>query len=594
MGQYVTFYCSDNNRELKKIVNPILMSRFGWLAQKDYDDFYSLAGQVVWDCERKFEAKEGTDKNDKGFKDFLTVCIQNKIKSQLTYMHRKKRVLKDGEGHLLYDISIDMQMGADNKGTLGDTLQSDFDIDTIVLENNGCQYSSRMNAYLKSLTPIQRQLAEMVGQGVSSTEIKEKLGLNNRQYHQNYKALTSFEHIKILNDETTKDKEAVHMSMTTQTMENCKTDKISISSVIKRIEKNTIRFNHPLQRESDQWSPAMKGNLISDILQGNRLHPLIFAEQIINGVPIIWDLDGKQRCTNAYTYAKNGFKVSKNIRRWRIKYQTTKKDRKGKEILDENGFPIAQNEEFDIRGKRFSDLPEELQEKFMDYTFNYDQYLNCSEEDIGYHIERYNDGKPMTAAQKGITKLGTEYAEMVKSISNMRFFKDMGGYKVSEFKNGTINRVVVEAVMAANFIEDWKKEQDSQCKYLKENADISVFDNFEDMVGRLERVVTDDVSEMFDSKDSFLYFGLFARFMKTGLEDKRFIEFMAAFSRTLHSKRVNGITYDELCIDKKTGKPRSTKDKYIVIPKMELLERLMYEFLHVKKVPIQGRVSKGA
>lgn len=79
------------------------------------------------------------------------------------------------------------------------------------------------------------------------------------------------------------------------------------------------------------------------------------------GVPIIWDLDGKQRCTNAYTYAKNGFKVSKNIRRWRIKYQTTKKDRKGKEILDENGFPIAQNEEFDIRGKRFSDLPEELQ-----------------------------------------------------------------------------------------------------------------------------------------------------------------------------------------------------------------------------------------
>lgn len=595
MGQYVDFYCSDNNRELKKIVNPILMNRFGWLAQKDYDDFYSLAGQVVWDCEQKFEAKKIKDKK---FKDFLSSCIQNKIKSQLTYMHRDKRVLKDDKGHLIYDISIDMQVDADEKMTIGDTLQSDFDMESVLIESSECAYSNRLKEYLKRLTPIQRQIAELIGQGASTIEIKQKLGLNNRQYTHNYKALINFENIKILkcNNQLKAKEDDLEMSIATQTMENCKTDKISISSVIKKIDRNTIRFNHPLQRESDQWSPAMKGNLISDILQGNRLHPLIFAEQIINGVPIIWDLDGKQRCTNAYSYANNGFKVSKNIRRWMIKYQTTKKDKNGKEILDENGFPIARNEEFDIRGKRFSDLPEELQEKFMDYTFNYDQYLNCSEEDIGYHIERYNDGKPMTAAQKGITKLGTEYAEMVKAISGMRFFRDMGGYKVSEFKNGTINRVVIESVMAANYIDDWKKEQDNQCKYLKENADISVFDSFEDMVGRLERVITDDVSDMFDSKDSFLYFGLFARFINTGLDDEKFIEFMAEFSGSLHRKKVDGTTYDELCIDKKTGKARSTKDKYIVLPKMELLEKLMYEFLHIEKkdFPIQVRGAKGA
>ncbi len=148
----------------------------------------------------------------------------------------------------------------------------------------------------------------------------------------------------------------------------------------------------------------MKGNLVSDILQGHKLHPLIFAEQIINGVPIIWDLDGKQRCTNAYLFSKNGYKVSKNIRRWMISYQIVKKDEKGKDVLDKNGFPMVINVEFDIRGKKFSDLPEELQDRFLDYSFNYDQYLNCSEEDIGYHIERYNDGKPMTSPQKGNIK----------------------------------------------------------------------------------------------------------------------------------------------------------------------------------------------
>lgn len=90
---------------------------------------------------------------------------------------------------------------------------------------------------------------------------------------------------------------------------------------------------------------------------GNRLHPLIFAEQIINGVPIIWDLDGKQRCTNAYAFSKNGYKLTKNIRRWCIQYQAMLKDENGREVLDENGFPVAENREFDIRGKSLRICP---------------------------------------------------------------------------------------------------------------------------------------------------------------------------------------------------------------------------------------------
>lgn len=365
--------------------------------------------------------------------------------------------------------------------------------------------------------------------------------------------------------------EEEEMSTTTQTMENCKTDRISISSIIKKIDKHTIRFDHPLQRESDQWSPSMKGNLVSDILQGNKLHPLIFAEQIINGVPIIWDLDGKQRCTNAYSYSKNGYKISKNIRRWIIKYQTTEKDENGNDILDNKGFPIVVNAEFDIRGKKFSDLPEELRDRFLDYSFNYDQYLNCSEEDIGYHIERYNDGKPMTSPQKGITRLGTEYAELVKSISNMPFFKDIGGYKVSEFKNGTINRVVVESIMTSNYMDKWNKFDD-MCKYIKENANVTIFDDFEDMVERLEKVVTDNVSDMFNSKDSFLWFGLFARFINSEDDDQKFIEFMTEFVQSLHSKSINGVSFDDIL------ESNNTKDKGIVTKKMNHLVQLMNEY----------------
>lgn len=583
---------ANNQYKLKQICNKEMM-RFGGLSFKDYDGFYSRAGLEI-----SIAMKNNTYNPFKGKTplEFFIGVIKWSIWKEMTDRNRGKRQNfveteeMDKGGNIIKKkkfvptISIDTPIGEENGITIKDILKSDFYIDEEIQKKFK---DEKIENFLNNLSRIQRQIAEMIMEDVPISDIKRKLELSDKEYADNFNAMRSFKNINILCNNTKQinfmEDEEMNTTTQTQTAENCKTDRISIASIVKKIDKHTIRFDHPLQRESDQWSPSMKGNLVSDILQGNKLHPLIFAEQIINGVPIIWDLDGKQRCTNAYSYVNNGYKVSKNIRRWMIKYQTTKKDESENDILDENGFPIAVNAEFDIRGKKFSDLPEELRDRFLDYSFNYDQYLNCSEEDIGYHIERYNDGKPMTKPQKGITKIGTEFAEMVKSISNMPFFKNIGGYKVSEFKNGMIDRVVIESVMAANYFDNWKKEIEKQCEYLKENATTETFDNFEDMVERLEKAVTDDVADMFDSKDSFLYFSLFAKFVDTGLDDEKFIEFMTEFSQSLHNKNINGVTYDDLCVNPKTGKTFSTKDRYIVTPKMERLELLMNEFLHINK-----------
>lgn len=577
---------TNNQYKLKQICNKE-MARFGGLSPKDYDGFYSRAGLEI-----SIAKKNNTYDPSKGKTplEFFIGVIKRSIWKEMTDRNRGKRQNfieteeLDKYGNVfkrkkfIPTVSIDMPIDEENGMTIKDTLQSDFYIDE---EIQSKFKDEKVENFLNNLSKTQRQIAEMIMEDVPIADIKRKLELSDKEYTDNFNAMRSFKNISILcnNTNQTNFMEDDNMSTTTQTMENCKTDRISIASIIKKIDKHTIRFDHPLQRESDQWSPSMKGNLVSDILQGNKLHPLIFAEQIINGVPIIWDLDGKQRCTNAYSYSKNGYKVSKNIRRWMIKYQTTDKDENGNDILDENGFPIATNAEFDIRGKKFSDLPEELRDRFLDYSFNYDQYLNCSEEDIGYHIERYNDGKPMTSPQRGITKLGTEYAEFVKSISNMPFFKDVGGYKVSEFKNGTINRVVVESIMTSNYLEKWNKFDD-MCKYIKENSDVTVFDDFEDMVERLEKVVTDDVSDMFNSKDSFLWFGLFARFIKSESDDQRFIEFMTEFIQSLHSKSINGVSFDDIL------ESSNTKDKGIVTKKMKHLEKLMNEYLGIETVNV--------
>lgn len=565
--KYLEVYYSNSAKKLRGIVNDML-TKFGGLSQKDYDDFYSIANLVF------AQVIENRDP-EKDFHNYLCSCLENKIKTEMTRRNRLKRKI-DRES-----ISIYTSIGEDL--TILDSLKSDFEIMEEISEDY--TYSENVDQYLKTLSKNQFRIAKMIMDGYQAKDIMDKLNITEYQYNDYLKDMKSFEKTLVLKQKShnvKKDSIEEDNKMTyTQTFEKSKTNRLSIASIIKKIDNYTIRFDHPLQRQSDQWCPAMKGNLISDILQGNPIPPLVFAEQIVNGLAIIWDLDGKQRCTNVHSFKNNGYKITKNIRRWNITYQSTLKDEYGNLILDNDGFPISEKREFDIRGKKFSDLPDELKEKFLDYNFEIVQYLNCSSEDIAYHISRYNEGKPMSKSQKGIIMVGEEFASITKSISAMPFFKDCGNYSTPDTKNGTIERVVVESVMISNFADQWNKDLQTICDYIKDNATIEMFDEYEDMVDRLTNTGTDEVFEMFNSRDSFIWFGLFSRFIKTGIEDIKFIDFMSEFNKTLRNKCINGTSYEDLCVDKNTGKAKSSKDKRIVLSKIELLENLMNDYLGI-------------
>lgn len=568
-------YYKDNAQKLRAIVDKLLRD-FGGISPKDYDDFYSLANAVFAGALKQYDAA-------RDFDGFLYFCLSNRIKTEITRRNRIKRRAD------MTAISIDIPIGGESGATIGDTLQSEFDITKEIDRETGLFRDDKVVRYLDRIPVRTRQILEMKMESIPASDIKKILKLSDKDYERYYRQARFFDYTSILFQDTGRVsnlEEVTVMQKSTQTLEKSKPDKLCIASINKKIERHTIRFDHPLQRESEQWSPAMKGNLISDILQGNPIPPLVFAEQVANGLAIIWDLDGKQRCTTAYSFSKDAFKITKNIRRWLIAYQTSVKGKDGTEIFDKSGFPVYEKQEFDIRGKKYSELPEELQDRFKEYNFEIVQYLNCSSEDIAYHIARYNEGKPMTVSQKGLTRLGEKFATMVKSISGMPFFRDYGGYKVSEGGNGTVNRVVVESVMAANFLEHWKKKQEDMCEFIKDNATAEDFDSFEDLVERITRAGTEETFNMFDSKDSFMWFGLFARFVKTGFDDSRFIEFMAEFSRSLHRREINGKSFDDL-----NGK--ATKDKAVVLNKINHLEKLMNEYLGTGKEagPVDGEKS---
>lgn len=617
MEEILNSYYTDNARKLRQLVHRILR-KFGGISDKDYSDFYSVANDVFADIVKhhRYDPAKGS------FDGFLYRALQMGIMDECKKRNSVKRSARveeldeygnrvlDEQGRPklvpVADFSLDAMAGEDGNVAMIDQIPSDFDMDVVLVERMSGNHDKKVWAYLDTLPEIQRQILQMKMEDIPVHEIEEKLGLSDREYRRQFRQITSFENIRIVrqlfpqrqNEDTRCSVDICCMQIgtkwrsvntynsqedddmtTVQTAEKSKPMQYSIASINKKIENRTIRFDHPLQRESDQWSPSMKGNLVSDILQGNPLPEIVFAEQIVNGTPVIWDLDGKQRCTNCYSYANDGFKICRNIRKWKIQYLAQIRDEKGHPVLDENGFPMSEYQECDIRNKKFSQLPPELQEKFLDYTFKCDQYLNCDSEDIAYHIIRYNEGKAMSKSQKGITRIGEEFAVLVKEISAMSFFRDGKGYKESEAKNGALDRVVIESVMASRYLSHWSKQQENICEYLRENASEEDFKEFQKLVFRLDSVITEEVSAMFDSKNSFLWFGLFSRFQQAAHSDKIFIKFMTAFSEKLHGKSIDGVNFDDLCRDPKTGKVKATKDKYIVLAKMELLEKLMQEFL---------------
>lgn len=580
----VNEYCENDMKKLKKVC----YSTWGkcGLPYVYYDDLYDDAMKVLLESVRTFKENDRANFNTYLAKNirlsygewFRNNCLRAK-RSNLE-LDKNGKIKKDENGNPIIIKNISFDAPTDEGVDLCEKIASDFEVERELDIKDSL--GENTITYLESLSPTQRKIAHLIMEGYDSSYIKMKLNLTDKQYTHHMKYMMSDKYTSVLKrNDNIEVNEVEEKSMNSnQTFEKSKVEKLSIASIIKKINNGTLRYDHPLQRESDQHSTKMKSNLMSDILQGNPIPALVFAEQVINGISITWNLDGKQRSTNVKEFVEDKFKITKSVRRKMIKYQAIIKDEDGNIVPDEKGFPQAEWREFDITNKKFSQLPDELKDKFMDYCFDITLYMNCSDEDIAYHIERYNDGKQMASSQKGIIKLGEDYARMIKGISAMPFFKE-NGFNYTQSKNGTIDRVCIESVMATEFLDKWKSSPEDISAFLKKNATEEHFDNLEDTVERLERVVTEDVGEMFDKKDSFIYFTVFARFKKTGLDDGRFIEFMTEYAQSLHNK------FDEIEAATVDGKKRSTKDKAVVVEKIDACENMMNKFLHINSEDLE-------
>ena len=111
MDQIVLQYYADNARKLRKLVDRIL-SEFGGLADKDFDDFYSLANEVFVDVMKRYDESQS-------FHAFLFSCLSNRIKTEMTKRNCEKRRADR------MSVSIDSLLGEDEDLTIKDVIASE-------------------------------------------------------------------------------------------------------------------------------------------------------------------------------------------------------------------------------------------------------------------------------------------------------------------------------------------------------------------------------------------------------------------------------------------------------------------------------------
>ena len=556
MKRYYLHYYADNNMmNLKNLVTKVLFS-MGRGSQNDFDDFYSIANEELW---KAVESYNPNNEQGAKFETYFSVILKRKFNTEFASRTRIKR----GGNYEIVSLEDNIK-GLENLSVI-DTISSKENVEFEIVNDD----FTKIQNYYKVLSKKEKKIADLLMDGYSLKDIQKRLNLSKKELENHLKSMRSYEKKVLLDSNNVVRGGNKFMEKNSfGTMEKAKTTSYSVERIINKMKKRTINFEHPLQRYAGQWSNKMKSDLISDILQSNPIPGLIFAEQVINGCSIIFDLDGKQRCTTVKEFKEDAFKISKNTSRRFIRYQHYVKTKNGEQVFDDNGFPVVRWETFDIANKKYSQLPDELKELFNSYSFDVTLYLNCSDEDVAYHIQRYNQGKPMNGMQKGITKLGEDFARKVKEISALPFFRD-NGFTFKQEINGTFERVVIESVMLINFTNEWKKTPEEIATYVDNNASFEMFEDVEDSIIRLQEIVTDKSSILFNAKNTFLWLALFDRFKKLKFDDVLFNDFLECFINEMQYEKINGVTYINI------DEGKNTKDKQLLIRKLEHLGLLM-------------------
>ena len=592
---WINTYCENDMLKLKKISYNAFF-RYG-IPNYEQDELYDDAMNVLMESVITFDSSHGAK-----FETYLTNNIKKSVIDWYrdNYQRGKRRnLLTDKDGKIIRidkdgnitdddkgkpiiipDVSFDAPAEEDNY--LAEKIASDFNIEDKSEFNFGID--EKVEEFLDSLPKIQKNILIMRMKNFSVDKIKQELNISNGEYNRAMRSIKTNKGLSLfaknINDGNYMEvKDMEDRIIEISEAENYRTDKYSMYSLLQDKKSGDMNCNYILQREPFQWSKEEANRYFCRILSNLPIPEIILCEQKKKGLTISHLIDGLQRLSYAEAFKENRIKIgSAGAERHLIQYRDYILDDNGNRVLDEDGLPEYEMKVYDVIGKYYKDLPDELKKRFNNFNINVTKFFDCTDEQIADHIRDYNNHASMNKEQGGLLSVSAETANYIKRISQKNtFFKNCGKFTDANKIKGKLERVVAESIMLLFFRDSWKAKLDTIYKYIDENATEQQFLKLNSHFNRLELALGDDnkdLKSLLTPTTMPMWIAVFDKFTTYNIEDSRFVDFLNAYKTELKDKEIDGVSMADF-------KDQQTKKKATITGKIDLLVKLMNEFLHI-------------
>ena len=237
--------------------------------------------------------------------------------------------------------------------------------------------------------------------------------------------------------------------------------------ITNQYNKGNISFNHKLQRPVGQWNRTAKSLLIHSLLTGIPVNPIYIIEE--DG--IMYTIDGSQRTSTCIDYINNVFALNKNTPPITI-------------TSNENGEHVSK--EYDIAGKKFKKLDEEVQNTLLACSLEFCTLSNYTDDEVKEMFRRQNNGKPLNGKLLRIAYESDAFSDAIYALSAHPFMAKL--ITPTQRKNGTDRDLIIQALMLIEtnqendftsfrtndidtFVQNYNEESLSKIDVLKEAMD---------------------------------------------------------------------------------------------------------------------------
>jgi hypothetical protein len=256
----------------------------------------------------------------------------------------------------------------------------------------------------------------------------------------------------------------------------------NVKQFVKMVDKGTISFDYPIQREGSQWDRLQKSLLIHS-LAGDYPVPALYSitEDIeIEGKKkkLYYILDGKQRLTNIQSFVRGEYFLH-----------------------EDTPNAIIDDEEYELRERTFSELDEVVQDAINSFSLQIYKMDEITDEEIEDLFFRLNNGTPLSKQQKAKAKMGTEWATKIQGLVKHEMIQEKSKFTPLQIKKADNETAILQTMMLID--ENHELKSISSNDVFNYSQTFKGNDGKEELVEKVKKAM-DYINLAFEDKEAVL------------------------------------------------------------------------------------------